>query len=124
VARADLQLRRATSDWSRAEPRCDATPVHVRLRGVDQGWKVTSSNPVIDNLVKADRAVQRREDPTMAAGNELTIEAAEDGFDVTVERTVTKNGALVDRYVFTNHYEPAHNVVVVGTKGATPTATP
>jgi hypothetical protein len=120
----DFQFRNTTSDWIRVEATYDATHVHVRLLGFDQGWKITSSKPVIDNLVKADRAVQRREDPTMAAGKELTIEAAEDGFDVTIERTVTKNGALVDRYVFTNHYEPAHNVVVVGTKGATPTATP
>jgi hypothetical protein len=120
----DFQFRNTTPDWIRVDATYDPTHVHIRLTGVSQGWKVTSSQPQIANLVKADRTVQRREDPTIPAGKELAIEAAEDGFDVTIERTVTKDGALVDRYVFTNHYEPARNVTVVGTKGATPTAAP
>src|SRR5258708_26050282 len=61
----------------------------------------------------------------MAPGGELWIETAQDGFDVSVERLVkAKSGDLVDHYVFTNHYEPARNVMVVGSKGLTPTATP
>jgi hypothetical protein len=61
----------------------------------------------------------------MAPGRELWIETAQDGFDVSVERLVkAKNGDLVDHYVFTNHYEPARNVMVVGSKGLPPTATP
>jgi hypothetical protein len=99
----------------------------VQIAGVDQGWKVTASPPKIQNLLKVDRTVELRPDPTMPVGQELWVETAQDGFDVTIERTVTKRDALVDHYVYTNHYEPAHNVKVVGGLGATPgpgTSTP
>lgn len=120
----DFKFRNTTSDWVRIDASYDASNVRVQITGVDQGWKVTAGQPKIQNLVKVDRTVQSRPDPTMPAGHELWIEAAEDGFDVTIERTVTKAGQLVDRYVYTNHYEPAHNVKVVGTLGATPTLAP
>ncbi len=121
----DLQFRNTTSDWIRIDATYDPTHVRVRIVGVSPGWKVTSSAPKVSNLVKVDRTVVRREDPTLPAGVELQVEAAEDGFDVTVERLVkSRTGEIVDRYVFTNHYEPAHNVVVYGSRGGTPTPTP
>lgn len=118
----DFQFRNTTSDWIRIDASYDASNVRVQIAGVDQGWKVTASQPKIQNLVKVDRTVQTRPDPTMPVGHELWIEAAEDGFDATIERTVTRAGELVDHYVYTNHYEPAHNVKVIGTLGASPTA--
>ncbi len=120
----DFRFRNTTSDWLRIVGSYDSTHVRMRIYGVSPGWKVTSSPTKITNLVKTDRTIIRRDDPTQRAGYELWIEAAEDGFDATVERLVTKGGKTVDRYLFTNHYDPAHNVMLVGTKGATPTATP
>lgn len=120
----DFRFRNSTSDWIRIVGTYDSTHVRFRIYGVSQGWKVTSSPTKISHLVKTDRTIIRRDDPTRPAGYQLMIEAAEDGFDATVERLVTKNGAIVDRYDFTNHYDPAQNVMVVGTKGATPTAAP
>jgi hypothetical protein len=76
-------------------------------------------------MVKTDRTLVRRPDPTMNPGQELYIETAQDGFDVTVERLVkSKSGELVDKYVFTNHYESARNVMVYGTKGLPTPPTP
>jgi len=118
----DLQFKNTTSDWIRVDASYDSTHVHIQLRGASPGWLVTVGKPLIFNPVTVDRTIVRRGDPTMAPGTELTVEAAQDGFDVTLERLVkTKSGDLVDRYVFTNHYEPAHNVVVYGTKGLAPT---
>jgi vancomycin resistance protein YoaR len=124
-APVDFQFRNTTSDWIRIDASYDPTHVHMRIIGVDQGWKVTAGQPHQFNVVKTDRTVVKQPDPTMSPGRELWIESAEDGFDVTVERLVkTKGGDIVDHYVFTNHYEPARNVMVVGSKGltATPTA--
>jgi hypothetical protein len=118
----DLRFKNTTSDWILVDAQYDSTHVHIRLRGVSPDWVVTAGKPQISNLVKVDRTLIKRDDPTMAPGTQLMVEAAQDGFDVTLERLVkTKSGDLVDRYVFTNHYEPAHNVMVVGTKGITPT---
>lgn len=119
----DFQFKNTTSNWIRIEGTYDSTHVRFRLMGVDPGWKVTSTPTKITNVIKTDRATVRREDPTKPVGYELWVESAEDGFDATIERLVTKNGELVDRYLFTNHYEPAHNVLIVGTKGAKPTPT-
>ncbi len=120
----DFQFRNTTADWLRIEGTYNNTNVRFRVFGVSPGWKVTSSPTKITNLIKTDRATIRREDPTQPAGYELWIESAEDGFDATIERLVTKNGLTVDRYVFTNHYDPAHNVLVVGTKGVKPISAP
>jgi hypothetical protein len=121
----DLQFRNTTSDWIRVDATYDATHVHVRLMGVHQGWKVSVGTPKITNMVKTDRTLVRRPDPTMNPGQELYIETAQDGFDVTVERLVkSKSGEIVDKYVFTNHYESARNVMVYGTKGMPTPPTP
>jgi hypothetical protein len=124
-APVDFQFKNTTSDWIRVSASYDSTHVHMRIIGVSQGWKVTAGQPKMFNVVKTDRTTVRQPDPTMDPGRELWIETAEDGFDVTIERLVkSKDGELVDRYVFTNHYEPARNVMVVGSKGITPTTTP
>lgn len=119
----DFQFQNTTDDWIRVEATYDSSHVRVRIVGVDPGWKVTAANPVIQNLLKVDRTPISRPDPTMRAGQELWIESAQDGFDVTIERTVTKGGQVVGHYVYTNHYEPAHNVKLVGTLGAAPRPT-
>ncbi|MGH2457617.1 MAG: VanW family protein, partial [Chloroflexota bacterium] len=120
----DFRFRNSTPNWLRIVGTYDSTHVRFRIYGVSQGWKVTSSPTKISRLIKTDRTIIRRDDPTKPAGYQLMIEAAEDGFDATIERLVTKDGGVVDRYDFTNHYDPAQNVLLVGTKGATPTATP
>jgi hypothetical protein len=120
-APVDFQFRNTTNDWIRIAATYDSTHVHMRLLGVDPGWKVSVGTPKIFNLVKTDRTVVLRPDPSLPAGTELWVEAAEDAFDVTLERLVTKGSDTVDHYVFTNHYDPARNVKVIGTKGATPT---
>jgi vancomycin resistance protein YoaR len=123
-APVDFQFKNTTSDWIRIDASYDSTHVHMRIIGVDQGWKVTAGQPHVFNVVKTDRTTVRQPDPTLDPGRELWIETAQDGFDVTVERLVkAKNGDLVDHYVFTNHYEPARNVMVVGSKGLTPPPT-
>ena len=119
----DFRFKNTTEDWILLESWTDGANVIVTLKGVDPGWEVESTRPVLSNVVRADQTMVRQDDPTMPAGQELFVEHAEDGFDVAVERTVTKNGKQVARYRFANHYVPARNVMLVGTKGATPTAT-
>ncbi len=124
-APVDFQFKNTTSDWIRVEATYDSSHVRMRLFGVSQGWKVTAGTPQIFNMVKVDRTPVLKDDPTQSPGWALWVEAAEDGFDVTIERLVkSKSGDLVDRYVFTNHYEPARNVKMVGSRGLAPTATP
>lgn len=124
-APVDFQFRNTTNDWIRIEATYDSSHVRMRLIGVNQGWKVTGGTPKVFNMIKVDRTPVTQSDPTQYPGWALWVSAAEDGFDVTIERLVnSKAGELVDRYVFTNHYEPARNVKMIGTKGVPPPAAP
>jgi hypothetical protein len=60
----------------------------------------------------------------LPTGAEIPVETARDGFDVTWERRVTLEGREVNRYQFTNHYVPSHNVIAVGGTGSTATPSP
>jgi vancomycin resistance protein YoaR len=117
----DLKFKNTTDDWIRLNAWFDGANVGFVIRGVEPGWKVEASTPKIFDVVKTSPEVVKQEDPTMPAGRELDVEHAEDGFKVTVRRLVTLKGKTVDDYVFTNSYRPSRNVVLVGTKGATPT---
>jgi hypothetical protein len=117
----DLKFKNTTDDWIRLNAWFDGGNVGFVIRGVEPGWKVEATTPKIFDVVKTTPDIVKQEDPTMPAGRELDVEHAEDGFKVTVRRTVTLKGVNVDDYVFTNAYRPSRNVVLVGTKGATPT---
>jgi hypothetical protein len=117
----DLKFKNTTDDWIRLNSWFDGANVGFVIRGVEPGWKVEASTPKVFDVVKTTPEVVKQEDPTMPAGRQLDVEHAEDGFKVTVRRLVTLNGKTVHEYVFTNNYRPSRNVVLVGTKGATPT---
>ena len=117
----DLRFRNTTDDWIRLNSWFDGAHVGFVIRGVDPGWDVEVGKPRLSDVVKTSPEVVRQEDPTMPAGRQLDVEHAEDGFKVTVGRLVKLDGKVIDEYVFTNSYRPSRNVVLVGTKGATPT---
>ncbi len=121
----DFKFRNTTGNWIRIETKSDDSNIYFTLYGVNPGWAVVSSKPVVSNVVKTTQEVVRREDPQMQAGQELLIEHAEDGFEMTATRQVfDKDGKVLSTYRFVNRYIPARNVLLVGVKGATPTATP
>jgi hypothetical protein len=117
----DLKFQNTTDDWIRLNSWFDGANVGFVIRGVEPGWDVEIGKPRVVDVVKTSPALVRQEDPTMPAGRELDVEHAEDGFTVTVGRFVKLKGKVIDEYVFTNTYRPSRNVVLVGTKGATPT---
>jgi uncharacterized protein YabE (DUF348 family) len=57
-----------------------------------------------------------QEDPTLPKGEEVVEESGASGFDVTVSRTVTKDGKLVRRDQFVSVYRPWTRVVRRGSK--------
>jgi len=117
----DLRFRNTTDDWIRLNSWFDGANVGFVIRGVDPGWQVEAGKPRVFEVVKTNPALVRQEDPTMPAGRELHVEHAEDGFKLSVGRLVKLDGKVIDEYNFTNSYRPSRNVVLVGTKGATPT---
>ncbi len=120
----DLKFRNTTGDWIRLSSWFDGANVGFVLHGVNPGWKVEAAPSTVRDIVRADTKMFFQDDPTMPAGRQLEVEHAEDGFTLTGYRTVSRDGKIVDEYVFTNRYLPARNVTLVGTLGATPTPSP
>jgi hypothetical protein len=124
VQPVDFRFANSTGDWLKISCVCSSGTVAVTLRGVQPGWAVAIEPAVVANVVPTDPTVVRRSDPSLPVGAQVVVEAAQNGFDVTRGRTVTKGKQVIDRYAYTAHYLPSHNVVLVGGPASTPTPTP
>ena len=121
----DFKFRNTTGNWIWIESKYDDETITFTIHGIDPGWKVVSTEPLITDVIKASQEDFLREDPNMPAGKTVMIEHAADGFQITATRQVIdKHGNVVATYEFVNRYLPSRNVWLVGTKGATPTAAP
>ncbi|MBI3977974.1 MAG: VanW family protein [Chloroflexi bacterium] len=119
----DFRFRNTTGDWLRVESWIEGNSIGFGVYGVQTGWDVKVSEPVVKDVVKTVQDPVRQEDPTMPAGKELWVEHAEDGFTVSLRRQVFKEGKILDDYPLTRKYLPSRNVLLVGTRGASPTST-
>jgi hypothetical protein len=93
----------------------------VAIYGADPGWSVSPSIGIPSQVVQPDPTPLLQPDPSLAPGQQFTVATAIPGFDITVQRTVIKDGQVIDRYGLAEHYQPSPAVVIVG---PTPTATP
>ncbi len=89
-----------------------------KFYSTSDGRQVTISDPVIENVIPhpADKI---EEDPTLPAGTRQQVDYAADGADVTVKRTVTRNGQVISEDQVFTRYQPWQAVFKVGTGGQT-----
>jgi hypothetical protein len=121
----DLQFQNSTGDWIRIEASVQPGSMTVSIYGADPGWSVDPTIGDPTKVVQPNLTPIVRADPELPPGQQFTMSAAAPGFDVSVQRTVTKDGNVVDRYGVTEHYLPVRSVVAVGlTPTPVPTATP
>ena len=85
-----------------------------KFYSTSDGRQVDVSEPIVEN-VKPHGPDIIIEDPTMPAGEKKQEDYAVDGADVTVKRTVTRNGAVVSEDVVFTRYLPWQAVYRVGT---------
>jgi vancomycin resistance protein YoaR len=109
----DLQFINPTSDYLLIQARVEGTNLSFGLYGTKPKWDVKIEGPAITNVVSTNRAAVRQADSSLPAGRTLQVEAAEDGFDATVTRTVTQ-GSDVRTLGLKSHYIPSRNVVLHG----------
>ncbi len=88
-----------------------------KFYSTSDGRQVKVSDPLIENIIPhpADKI---EEDPTLPAGTRQQVDYAADGADVTVTRTVTRNGQVVSEDRVFTRYEPWQAIYKVGTGGA------
>lgn len=111
----DLRFENTTGNWIAVEVFADGQNVSSRIVGADPGWTVAVADPTITNRVTADPKMYYTDSPELPAGVEKVVESATDGFDVSITRTVSKGGRVIDDYTVTSSFTPARNLTMRGT---------
>ena len=113
--RLDLRFKNTTGYWMAVILVPDGQTVYARIVGTDPGWDVIVPDPVITNEVHPDDAVRYTESPEFPVGTERTVEQAQDGFDVRIDRTVKKGNQIILQDSFASSFAPQHNTIMRGT---------
>lgn len=111
----DMKFRNDTDKYILVEAYTDSANVYVNIYGTKPDREVVIEEPIIKNRVPTDRELIRQESPALKAGTQVMTESAEDGMDVTVNRSIREGGKEVRRDSIFSRYRPAHNVLLVGT---------
>jgi vancomycin resistance protein YoaR len=114
----DMRFQNTTGNWIALELTADGENVTSRILGTNPGWdvEIAADDPEISDIVKPDETPIRQESPELPAGQEMTVESAQDGFSTLITRTVTdKDGTVVDVYQLASTYSSTSNRVLVGT---------
>ncbi|CAG0933903.1 Vancomycin B-type resistance protein VanW [Thermoflexales bacterium] len=90
-----------------------------KFYSTSDGRQVTISEPIVENVIPHPED-KLEEDPTLPAGTRQQVDYAADGADVTVKRTVTRNGQVVSEDRVFTRYQPWQAIFKVGTGGETP----
>ncbi len=118
----DFKFRNTSGYWIRIEVEAGDSAIAFTIYGLDPGWEVKSAEPVTTNVVIKSEEVDRQEDPELAAGEEIQISRAENGFDLKIVREVIGNdGRVLEDDHLISRYLPARSILLVGIKGETPT---
>jgi vancomycin resistance protein YoaR len=112
----DFRFKNDTASDLLIQTATDGSSVHFSLWGVAPTWKVQVDKPVISSVVKTDPKPVLQPDPTMPKGQKVATEAAQDGFNVLVRRTVTAADGTFRQLDLRSSYLPSHNVIMVGTR--------
>ena len=118
----DFKFRNTSGYWIRIHAEAGDSAIAFTIYGLDPGWEVKSGEPVTTNVVIKSEEVDRQEDPELAAGEEIQISRAENGFDLKIVREVIGNdGRVLEDDHLISRYLPARSILLVGSKGETPT---
>jgi vancomycin resistance protein YoaR len=115
----DFRFINNSPDYLLIQAVTDDTTLYVSLYGNKPTWTVSVEGPTITNRRAPNYDVVRYPEPTLPWGQQLQVESAGEGFDVTLVRTV-KDGEQVRTLTLHTRYEPSQNLVVVGVRGAPP----
>jgi hypothetical protein len=88
------------------------------LFGTPPGWDVELSQPTISDPIEPDPP-KDRVDKRLQRGERRQVQTEQPGYNVSVDRTVTKDGEVVRQQTFYSAYQPQQEIWAVG-EGTTP----
>jgi vancomycin resistance protein YoaR len=111
----DMKFQNTTGDWIAVVVQADGEYVTAQIFGTNPGWDVEVSDPTITNIVTPPSDVRYTDSEELPAGEELQVEHAQDGFDASIHRTVSKDGELVDDLTLESSFAPSRDTFLRGT---------
>ena len=113
----DFRWSNPTDGYLLIQTATDDANVYFGLYGKQRGWKVSVDEPRITNRVPPNTDPVAEVEPSLPWGRIQPVEAAREGFDVAITRTVTREDGQPRTLTLESHYEPSRTVTLVGTKG-------
>lgn len=103
----DLRFRNDTDHYLLIQAYNDpqAAALTFRFYGTPTGRQVVSEGPFEENVRPAPEP-KYEDDASLPKGQTKQVEWAKDGVDVTVRRTVTRDGVVIHQDVFVSRYQP------------------
>ena len=112
----DFRFKNTTGHWLLIRASTVDRVLTFKIYGVNPGWKVSTTGPVITNIVKTSQDPITEYSDKLPSGTKVLVEHAQDGFDAKITRTVTDSGGkVIDQWTAKSSYAPAHNRTLVGT---------
>ncbi len=115
----DLEFQNDTASGILVRTSYSATSVSVTFYGNSEGRAVRAEGPLVLKTVAP--TTEYVDDPTLPAGSTRVLQPGETGYDVIVNRVISKPGAPDVREQYFTHYEMFPEKVARGPGGAPPT---
>jgi vancomycin resistance protein YoaR len=115
VPLVDFKFKNDSSAWLLMETYVDASAHSLtwKFYSTSDGRKVDWDTSGLQNVVPAPDPLYE-ENPDLAKGKINQTDYAADGSDISITRTVTRNGKVIDKYTATTHYLPWRAVYEYG----------
>ncbi|HEY3081010.1 MAG TPA: VanW family protein [Chloroflexota bacterium] len=114
----DFKWTNPTDSHVLVQAAADEGKVTFALYGKKPKWTVKVTPSKITNRVPPDTKPVYEEEPSMPWGRTIVVEAAREGFDVELSRTVVPADGSEPRVLtLKSSYQPSRNVTLVGTGG-------
>jgi vancomycin resistance protein YoaR len=110
----DLKFRNDTPAWVMIKAWWGEDWVTISLYGPKVDNEVAYTTSDFTDFI--DPPMEHVEDPAMQVGKTEIEDEGIRGRNITVKRTVTRNGKVIHRDVFASHYQPKVGIVRVGVK--------
>jgi vancomycin resistance protein YoaR len=115
---ADLLFVNPFETWMLLEMSTANEVATAYLFGTPPGWDVEISQPTISDPIEPD-APKDRVDNRLQRGERRQVQTEQPGYDVSIDRTVTKDGEIVNQRTFYSAYQPQQEIWAVG-EGTSP----
>lgn len=115
VPMVDFKFKNDSSSWLLMETYVNGPGRSLtwKFYSTSDGRKVDWETSGVQNVVPAPDPVYE-ENPDLASGEIQQVDYSADGSDITISRTVTRDGKVIDEYTETTHYLPWRAVYQYG----------